>query len=308
MGKFINRDPIGENGGLNLYGFVRNNPINFVDILGMNRMRSDSETVGNCIIFYDVEVDDEGNDIAWQYAGEHCYDENMPTGTLNPFDVISGRYDPFPSLVMDIDPFGMDIPDLGMPVFPQNVASALNNNYLPNRKEEKSPCDEYRKLKSERDLALLGAATRGSLGYGLGSGFDWQAHQTQVDTINNRLLEIAAEQGTVLASPEMDSSFIADSITLSPDRNFSNISSFDTLTANWSPDISIHATLARSASIPGFPSFSIKAYQGDTTRGDVISVVHPTRSSSHYVDAAFFTLGFSVNVGTAIAFLNQLCK
>jgi RHS repeat-associated protein len=35
MGKFINRDPIGENGGLNLYGFVRNNPVNLVDVLGM---------------------------------------------------------------------------------------------------------------------------------------------------------------------------------------------------------------------------------------------------------------------------------
>jgi RHS repeat-associated protein len=36
MGKFINRDPIGKNGGLNLYGFVRNNPINLVDVLGMD--------------------------------------------------------------------------------------------------------------------------------------------------------------------------------------------------------------------------------------------------------------------------------
>jgi RHS repeat-associated protein len=34
-GKFINRDPIGEAGGLNLYGFVGNNPVNRVDVLGM---------------------------------------------------------------------------------------------------------------------------------------------------------------------------------------------------------------------------------------------------------------------------------
>lgn len=33
-GRFINQDPIGEQGGLNLYGFVLNNPVNFVDVLG----------------------------------------------------------------------------------------------------------------------------------------------------------------------------------------------------------------------------------------------------------------------------------
>jgi RHS repeat-associated protein len=35
LGRFINRDPIAEAGGLNLYGFVGNNPINGVDVLGM---------------------------------------------------------------------------------------------------------------------------------------------------------------------------------------------------------------------------------------------------------------------------------
>ncbi len=34
-GRFINRDPIGEAGGLNLYGFVGNDPINRVDFLGL---------------------------------------------------------------------------------------------------------------------------------------------------------------------------------------------------------------------------------------------------------------------------------
>ena len=35
-GRFINRDPIEEDGGLNLYGFVGNNPVNFYDYLGMD--------------------------------------------------------------------------------------------------------------------------------------------------------------------------------------------------------------------------------------------------------------------------------
>ena len=34
QGRFINRDPIGEFGGLNLYGFVGNSPVNRVDYLG----------------------------------------------------------------------------------------------------------------------------------------------------------------------------------------------------------------------------------------------------------------------------------
>jgi len=33
--RWVNRDPIGENGGINIYGYVANNPINYVDPLGL---------------------------------------------------------------------------------------------------------------------------------------------------------------------------------------------------------------------------------------------------------------------------------
>ncbi|MBE7536963.1 MAG: RHS repeat-associated core domain-containing protein [Opitutaceae bacterium] len=35
MGRFVGRDPIGEEGGINLYAFVRNNPVDRWDMLGM---------------------------------------------------------------------------------------------------------------------------------------------------------------------------------------------------------------------------------------------------------------------------------
>jgi RHS repeat-associated protein len=37
-GRWLNRDPIEESGGLNLYGFVGNDPVNGVDVLGMSEM------------------------------------------------------------------------------------------------------------------------------------------------------------------------------------------------------------------------------------------------------------------------------
>jgi RHS repeat-associated protein len=41
LGRWPSRDPIGEQGGLNLYGYVSNIPVNFIDSLGMDRWRLD---------------------------------------------------------------------------------------------------------------------------------------------------------------------------------------------------------------------------------------------------------------------------
>lgn len=47
LGRFVNRDPIEEQGGLNLYAFVRNNSLNAWDYLGMDAGKVDPDTLKN---------------------------------------------------------------------------------------------------------------------------------------------------------------------------------------------------------------------------------------------------------------------
>ena len=47
QGRFINRDPIGEKGGYNLYRFVSNNPVNGLDFLGLCESEGDTDEYGN---------------------------------------------------------------------------------------------------------------------------------------------------------------------------------------------------------------------------------------------------------------------
>ncbi|MCX5846567.1 MAG: hypothetical protein NTW12_09485 [Deltaproteobacteria bacterium] len=46
-GRWTTRDPIGERGGLNLYGFVGNNPINYIDPIGLIWPFSDDKPIPN---------------------------------------------------------------------------------------------------------------------------------------------------------------------------------------------------------------------------------------------------------------------
>lgn len=47
QGRWLSRDPIEERGGVNLYGFVRNDGVNGMDILGL---RPPDENIQNCVI------------------------------------------------------------------------------------------------------------------------------------------------------------------------------------------------------------------------------------------------------------------
>jgi len=59
QGRFVNRDPIGESGGLNLYGFVGNDPVNKMDILGL---QGTGQTTDPCVT----------NPYATTASGESC--------------------------------------------------------------------------------------------------------------------------------------------------------------------------------------------------------------------------------------------
>lgn len=43
LGRWLSRDPVGEEGGLNLYGYTSNRPVYFFDILGLESYNSDIE-------------------------------------------------------------------------------------------------------------------------------------------------------------------------------------------------------------------------------------------------------------------------
>jgi uncharacterized protein RhaS with RHS repeats len=57
----MNRDPLGEEGGINLYGFVENDPVNNVDPEGLQtdpgKARTKSECISICWWILDLPPD-----------------------------------------------------------------------------------------------------------------------------------------------------------------------------------------------------------------------------------------------------------
>ncbi len=76
LGKWINRDPLGERGGLNVYQFAGNNPSNFVDPLGLLLGGADYITIG----------------VGWGLGGQITYDQygNMYGGWTGGFQMGGG--------------------------------------------------------------------------------------------------------------------------------------------------------------------------------------------------------------------------
>ena len=63
-GRWLSRDPIGEAGGLNLYGFVGNDPVNAVDVLGMAGMIPWQDNVA----YYGTFLLTDSNELYFQNA------------------------------------------------------------------------------------------------------------------------------------------------------------------------------------------------------------------------------------------------
>ena len=60
IGRWINRDPIGEQGGMNLYGFIGNDGVKSVDRLGLLKARSHfnpSEACGSFLVDWDISFE-----------------------------------------------------------------------------------------------------------------------------------------------------------------------------------------------------------------------------------------------------------
>lgn len=68
-GRFINRDTIEESGGINLYGFVLNNPINRWDLLGMFAVQEFTRNSEGGV-YMNLRLDYEGNETTYQFTAE----------------------------------------------------------------------------------------------------------------------------------------------------------------------------------------------------------------------------------------------
>jgi RHS repeat-associated protein len=66
-GRFINRDPIEEQGGLNLYGFAGNNPVNKWDYLGLEIIK-----VPKCHAVLIIGHTNEKSPIQWEFPKDGC--------------------------------------------------------------------------------------------------------------------------------------------------------------------------------------------------------------------------------------------
>jgi RHS repeat-associated protein len=83
-GRWIAKDPIGLEGGTNIYGYIRNNPLSFVDSSGLEpaRLRSDFNPNCNCINYFNnhgtCKPNFDPNGLICEYLPELCYSDFFP--------------------------------------------------------------------------------------------------------------------------------------------------------------------------------------------------------------------------------------
>jgi RHS repeat-associated protein len=87
-GRWLTRDPLGEAGGLNLYGFVGNDPVNYVDAFGLHRIVVCTDTK-------EVQVlDDSGKTVFREDAVTGCPGHETPEGSFQAGNWVSDKTNP----------------------------------------------------------------------------------------------------------------------------------------------------------------------------------------------------------------------
>ena len=84
IGRWISRDPIGETGGKNLYGFVANNSINNNDILGL-KLSDKEKQCCICLVFAEGGHEEACQQTVLMVLASRQLYASTPPGEKNPF-------------------------------------------------------------------------------------------------------------------------------------------------------------------------------------------------------------------------------
>jgi RHS repeat-associated protein len=96
-GRWLSRDPIGEEGGINLYGYVLNDPINRFDPLGLAWESTPTQGLHyndrKSGFGFGLGVDDNGRLVPTPLGGKHSFDPTKANQILNDTIADKGKWD-----------------------------------------------------------------------------------------------------------------------------------------------------------------------------------------------------------------------